>query len=299
MIVRRHPDGRRIDVDVDVLCVGSGPGILGAGIALAQSGMRVLIAHHHDPDDAGARPATSRWSDELFIRWGMERWHRPTMRYLDDLTDEITGPEAGAHLLGDPPAPLHVDHVPKQPGKVPPFVGSTLRGWSAECLRSSCGTLSTRVLLPGGTGGILSNGARVEVHGIAEIPQQSSPDVTLWEWLLDKAVGLGVVVRLATPITQLLFEEGEVTGAVLSDVDGPRLVRARRGVVLGTGNSSASACSPSTLGPADSQLCLVSMRASRFGRLAVLDDRGAENVRTSRRFPPRRRASGRTDIVMG
>ena len=44
-----------------------------------------------------------------------------------------------------------------------------------------------------------------------------------------------VPVRFETPMTELLLEDGRVTGAIVTDRNGRRAIRARKGVVLATG----------------------------------------------------------------
>jgi hypothetical protein len=73
-------------------------------------------------------------------------------------------------------------------------------------------------------------------------------------------------------VQRLIFLDGEPVGAVLEIADGIRHVWARKGVLMGTSNSSADdllAGYPAEV-LRDSRLSLVSRNASRFARLELL-----------------------------
>lgn len=77
----------------------------------------------------------------------------------------------------------------------------------------------------------LARGTKAAVLGQTPLTMGQSLAAGLRKGLLDA----GVPVRLGTPLTDLLVESGAVTGAVVTNDGAPALVRARRGVVVGSG----------------------------------------------------------------
>ena len=71
---------------------------------------------------------------------------------------------------------------------------------------------------------------------------------------------------------RIVFEDGQVVGAVIATPDGPYAIRARHGVSLAPGGTRVNAAMPHELLARDAtvRLCLVSRTASRFGRLELV-----------------------------
>ncbi len=91
------------------------------------------------------------------------------------------------------------------------------------------------------------------------------------EWLDTEARLRGVDVEPVTRFERLVFEEGQVIGAVFTTSDGLFAVRARHGVLLCRAGFPDRRASPAPEA-ADSVLgvALVSKAASRFGRVELL-----------------------------
>ena len=78
-------------------------------------------------------------------------------------------------------------------------------------------------------------------------------------------------MHTASPLQRIVFEDGEVVGAVVATPDGPFAVRARHGVSVTPGGPQVSTTTRKLLGrDATVRLCLVSRKASRFGRLELV-----------------------------
>jgi hypothetical protein len=134
----------------------------------------------------------------------------------------------------------------------------------------------------------MRSGERLHVHEVTELPTEGPRGRSLWNHLLSQAVKSGATVRLATPLNRLVFDDGEVIGAVIGRSPHECVVRAWSHVVLGTGDPGASLLLPPLPSSSDTRLCLVRRHASRFGQLAVLSERGAQV-----RLPRRQRARTR------
>lgn len=279
----QYPPGFHIDIDVDVICAGSGVGALATAIAFAKLNFRVLVAEKSPTTASLGSDGQCDWADTLCSRWGVPSWHRPTAKYLEDVTDDIPGPPAIVGPRHGVIASLELNSAPKPSGTVPPFVGAQLRTWAAECLQCPSGILSTQVGLPGATAAVMRSGAKVRVHEVADVPPQGNQDMTLRDWLLVKSIEMGVTVLQDTALNNLIFENGEVVGAAIGSAPEQLLVRARRGVVLGTGDPAAHIPLPAVDGSEGARLCVVSREASRFGRLALLTERAAKNGQSPRR----------------
>ena len=82
----------------------------------------------------------------------------------------------------------------------------------------------------------------------------------------------GIEVHHATSLQRIVFEEGDVVGAVFATPDGPLAVRARHGVTVASGGPQAAmaAGQPLPVDGATLRVGLVGQTASRFGRLELL-----------------------------
>ena len=94
----------------------------------------------------------------------------------------------------------------------------------------------------------------------------------LTDWLGARARDRCIEIHAASPLQRIVFEDGEVVGAVVATPDGPYAVRARHGVAVAPGGPLVSTVTRHELlaGHATARLCLVSRTASRFGRLELL-----------------------------
>lgn len=190
--------GDAIDWDeaVDVICVGTSPGVAGYAMICAAAGFDVATVEF---PSGGTDPET--------------------LAYLAAMTADLDGGEVTGAA-----SPIRVRPVTITPGravKLDPkrrldtFVGERLRAWSAECLHDPAGVLFTavpdHVLTPMRTDtGELVTAAAVPAGGPA-------PGVEYGE--------------LIAPV----YQDGRIAGALLSDGAGRRLVRAQHGIAFPIG----------------------------------------------------------------
>lgn len=203
---------------VDVICVGSTPGVLAYRNVCVEADLEVL--------HLAAPPG---FDDE-------------TLAYVAAMTedlDQVSG-EAEPVVTRAVPAPLRRD-ARGRPDTLDAFFGEELREWSARCagspfavmftqvpdqfvrMRSEDGEIITVVMIPG-------------QHGI------SSPTETF---------------------TGLLYEDGRLAGALVSDGSVSRRIRADAGLALPVG--------PGGQWPQHDCLALVGRPAGRFARLEILE----------------------------
>lgn len=262
---------------VDVLCIGSGSAGLAVGLAGADAGLKVVVA---EPDRGVATPARSAatpvesWATVLQRRWGIEEFNTSTAAYLDQLTSSLGPPVAAkvsGHLVIDTVetfADVSVDPTVS----VPPFYGADLAKWARECLTSPFGMIFSRVS-PSNLAPVRKvGGTAISAGRIASAPTGRHREMTVRQWLSELALQKGVTVRESCSVQRLLFNDGQLVGAVLETPDGVRAVRTRRGVVLGTSCSTGDEAL--TMLPMafrdDTTLCVVGRTASRFARLEFL-----------------------------
>lgn len=184
-MARREPsdqlkgEGGGIDWDevVDVICVGSGPGVLAYGLCCRAADLDVLFLDSPIVADAGLTD------------------------FLAAMTDDLDGSSAESEIAVGraDPAPVASDG-----GTLEPFVGEHLRQWSARCLASPSGVLFTQVpdvLVPmvDGDGHTITTA----VLGTGRI--------TLLEWLRDEAPSA------QERLEALVFDEGRIAGVRLDD----------------------------------------------------------------------------------
>jgi hypothetical protein len=286
------------EIEVDLLCIGSGDGALAAAVSAAKAKLsvqfamqpltglnpRVTAAH-------GQRP----WSAALEERFGVEISDCETISYLDALTADL-GTEAAAAA----PRRLVANGFQRsepQPRStagtfVPTFFGSTLRTWARDCLQSTDSVVSTQVTMPGMADARSDTGKAVEIAEIGALPSDGIAESALRNWLLGRAREYGAEISTDSMLHRLLFEEDQVVGAVVLEPAGRRVVRTRYGVVLGTGAppDTATPVHPGLL-PGGTRVYLVSRYASRFGRMELVP---AQDVHHLHHPPPTDRQTGTT-----
>jgi hypothetical protein len=299
------------DSTVDVLCIGSGPATLVAAISAAEAGLTVLVTDHHrrhQSRDPGHTHGPRSWATVLRNTIAPEGLPDETMAYLQAVTDTAGQPnlsrqpnELAIRPLGGASSFSSRDRT----AVVAPFYGSELRQWMNTCLTSPHGVLCTRVSFSGARELILDGGERIDVRGTS-LPVHSS-DVPLSSWVLEQARARGIDVRTGMSLRRLIFNEDElvddhgahheVMGAAFEDHSGTRVVHARHGVVMATGQRRTDGCPDvsaalmSTLASMNPRLGVVSNVASRFGRLEILTD-AAPPPRPSEAEQQRRFATG-------
>ncbi|WP_328350489.1 hypothetical protein OG976_16005 [Mycobacterium sp. NBC_00419] len=243
---------------VDVVCAGSGPGVLAHAILCADLGLSVAFADAVSPSDL---------SDE------------DTLGYLQAMIDDLG---TLTRVPGNLEVPL-VRAEPEPPPVIPkkgkhaaiaPFVGSRLRDWAAQCAVSPFGVIYSGV--PDGMTPMRSeSGTAIGAAVLGSYrPDADRPGPALAAWLADQARERDIESD-GTGIQRLVFEDGRVAGAAIEGPSGVRLVRALDGVALSIGPAPGGAEWPAQpeLRDIEVEVAIVSRAASRFGRVELLQQR--------------------------
>lgn len=274
---------------VDVLCIGSGSAALAAAIAAASTGLSVFVA---EPRRRTSHPGPTddSWTTVLQRQWGAKEFNTPTATYLDELTHDLGPPQwpQTASRLPIGSVETFEDSSVDHHESVPPFYGHEIAQWARDCLSSPYGLVCSRVTPSTLAPLQMRDGTAIRAAVIAEVPPTRRSGMTLRQWLRDMASEKGITIHDSTTVRRLIFNDGQLVGAMLDTPLGINRVRARRVVLLGTSNPMVDdrlAMYPASV-LRDGRLSLVSRTASRFARLELLTT--AENVRAS--APPGRLA---------
>jgi hypothetical protein len=257
------------DLDVDMVCTGSGAAGLASAIAGVDLGGEVFVAA--SPPQDRAQDTLQSQSDRLHPWLGAEVSDLETTGYLAALTSDLGPLHHGGWETGLPISV--VDDAPvEQELTVAPFYGARLREWAARCLASPYGFLHTRLSDWWTTTLHTVGGEPIEVAEIGSMT--TDPDDiggSLLDWLTVQAHDRGIQLTPDCALQRIVFEEGEAVGAVFATPDGSLAIRARYGVTVATG-PRADAAPPHqwTEGSSDLRVCLVTRFASRFGRVELL-----------------------------
>lgn len=246
------------DHEVDVVCTDAGVAGLAAAISAVDEGAEVYIASAPTPAHEGWFPTDS---------------HDPeTAGYLAELTGDLT---VAVLPRTDETLPIGLVVEPAvSPGRmIAPFVGSQLRDWAARCIPAPSGYLYTRVTDWTSASLQAGDGEAIEVTEIGSMTVGPG-DVagSVLAWLETEAATRGVHGDPVAGVERLVFDEGQVIGAVFATADGPFAVRARHGVLVSRDAFPAGRVTrlPAALTDAVMRVALVSKAASRFGRVELL-----------------------------
>ncbi|WP_293305984.1 hypothetical protein [Mycolicibacterium sp.] len=195
------PEDRSQDRDqewddvVDVICVGSTPGVLAYLSACEASDLDVLHV---------AAPAA---------------FDHETGAYLAAMTEDLDAcpDQSEPALTKAAPAPLRRDGRGR-PDTLDPFFGEQLRTWSARCLASPFAVLLTEV------SGVFTRMRTDDGETICAVAIPEKPTPEDWE-----------NGSTAETFAGFVYEYGRLAGAVLDDGSGPRTVRAEAGLALPIG----------------------------------------------------------------
>ena len=237
-----EPAESEIDWDdtVDVVCVGTSPGILAYAICCAANELDVLMVNPPAEPD----PATAGWYASM----------------IADLTPSL---DPGRESAADDRAGFSFARVAPSPApagkraKLEPFVGEHLRQWSANCLRSPFGVMFTQVpelLVPMRT----EDGVTITAAFLGDL---SDGDVLTW--LADRALEAGVP-EPGHAMTAMILELGRIAGVELDD--GTR-VAAACGLAFPV---DAQALVPDLPGLGGCTVALVGRPAGRFATVDLL-----------------------------
>ncbi len=261
------------DEEVDVVCTGSGVAGLAHSVAVVDMGGEVFVADSGGDVEPSGAPVAVR-SRVNRLHWLEVDVPDPeTTEYFAALSADL-GPLTRSARDIDVPIRV-VDHAERVDtrGAVAPFVGARLRDWAARCLVSPYGYLYTRVSDWPSTTLRAVDGESLEVTEIGSITADSANVSGLvLDWLTAQARDRCIEVHRATSLQRIVFEEGDVVGAVFTTPDGTLAVRARDGVTVAGGRPQVTMAAEQPL-PVDGatlRVCLVGRSASRFGRLELL-----------------------------
>lgn len=250
------------DHEVDVVCTDAGIAGLAGAISAIDEGAKALVARA-----PAARAAVAEGSHPGWFTY--DSGDNETASYLAELAGDL---DVGALPQLDDDLPLRSAPQTIHPRgrRSPPFVGSQLRDWAARCIPSPSGYLYTRVTDWTGAAMESADGEAIVVTEIGSL--STGPDDlggSALEWLNAEAHMRGVDIHPVLGFERLVFEDGDVAGAVFTTRDGPLAIRARHGVLFCRAGSPA--CRVPRL-PVESALrvALVGKAASRFGRVELL-----------------------------
>ncbi|MDV3126590.1 hypothetical protein M1247_16830 [Mycobacterium sp. 21AC1] len=253
------------DDEVDVVCYGSGFGGLASAIVAVDAGLEVFVAR------SGSEPGAAPGSGAPWLGSGVE--DQETLDYFAALSGDVEL-VAGGSSDADLAVRVVSDPVPAGPrARIEPFYGARLRDWAAQCLVSPYGVLYTRILDRDTTPMKTRSGEEIQVKVVGAVEPGTNAASAVNEWLLTQTRERDIEISDGCALQRIVFEEGEVLGAVIDTADGPLALRARHGVAITT-DSHQIGTTDMTLPVSDPgqplQVCLVGHSASRFARVELL-----------------------------
>ena len=256
--------------EVDVVCTDAGIAGLAGAIAAVAEGAEVLVACTQASGASGAQCCTQGW-------FTPDIGDAETLAYLAELAGDLDAPALPALDDDLPIRPAPQAGVAPQ-RDVPPFLGSRLRDWAARCISSPSGYLYTRVTDWTSAAMLSEDGDAIQVAEIGSCETDPGDIVgSVLEWLDAEARTRDVDRQPVLGFERLVFEEGDVAGAVFATAQGPLAVRARHGVLFcRAGHRSGPAPSQAAPGEGVLRVALVGKAASRFGRVELLTPSGLE-----------------------
>jgi 3-oxosteroid 1-dehydrogenase len=251
------------DVEVDLLCVGSGAGGMSAAITAADAGASVLVVEK-DTRVGGVTGISSGqcWlgANTLAAAAGIDDSREATLAYLGHLSQGLADPDLQKVFVDK--APEVIDYLSRDIGipfmvvrgypdyyypavtgsmpegryiEVAPFPAHQLGEWADRCIVTPYGphyaytTSGEWVGHQDGTGKPIWECLQEHMAN-----DERCAGAGLAAYMLKAALDRSVEFWLESPATGLLQEEGRVTGAVIETPRGTVNVRARRGVLLAT-----------------------------------------------------------------
>lgn len=259
------------DQEVDVVCTDSGAAGLASAMIVVDGGGEAFVAEsigHAAPDRTTALSAPRTRGP-----WpGFESSDYETNQYLAEISGDLGPMRRSAWDLNVPIRVVNEIAPAQAGGGVAPFIGARLREWAARCLSSPYGFLYTRLTNWQSNTLYTDDGEAIEAYELGAMnPDPNDVGGSVLDWLTAHARERGIESHPDTYLDRIVFEEGEVVGAVFTTPDGPFAVRARHGVSVATGGPIVSALANHRLaaGDASVRVCLVGQYASRFGRLEL------------------------------
>jgi hypothetical protein len=260
------------DLEVDMVCTGSGAAGLATAISAVDFGGDVFVADSSCGDECDPGIALSARTGRLHPWLGCYTLDPATTDYFVAMSSDL-GPLRRSAWEVD--VPISVVHEPtvRSGRTVAPFIGARLREWAARCLASPYGFLHTQISDWRTTTLHTIDGETIEVAEIGSIaPDPGNVRRSVLDWLAAQARERCIEIRPNCSLQRIVFEEGEAVGAVFNTPDGTLAIRTRHGVTISTGSTLDTALPHqlSAAGDAALRVCLVSRYASRFGRVELL-----------------------------
>jgi hypothetical protein len=237
------------DEVVDVICVGSSPGVLAYAISCVAADLDVVLVRAAGEPD----PQTAAWyaamTDDL---------PAPRLNPGRDITAEDRHAFSLARLVP-------VAAPTGKRGTLEPFIGEHLRRWSAHCAQSPFGVMFTQVpdlLVPMRT----EDGESVTAVSIGDLGSAKSRarDDGLAGWLLEEATEMDLL-EPETGLAAMVLEGGRIAGVHLDDGS---LIAASGGLALPVG--AAALHSPLPLDADDLVVAILGRPAGRFATVDLL-----------------------------
>lgn len=254
------------DDEVDVVCCGSGFGALAAAVAAADAGLDVQIVQPGGSRSVPPGPETP------WLGAGIE--DAETRDYLDALAADLT-PADDAEYDTAPTVRTVSEWTPVSGrGRIAPFYGARLQDWAQRCLTSPYGVLYTRLADRGTTSMASDTGEEIQVKMLGALASETAAGTAavLGDWLSAQVHDRQIPTLDNATLRRLVFEEGDVLGAVIDTADGPLALRARHGVALSTEPRDTGSATGQLSEPGKPlQVGLVGYGASRFGRVELLE----------------------------
>ena len=262
------------DREVDVVCTSTGVAGLAKAISVVDRGGEVFVASPGvDAAIVNGQASVAGEAVRVHPRLGEIVSDFETIEYFAALScdlDDRRWPDREVVL------PIRVAHERASfghGGAVPPFVGSRLRDWAADCLASPSGYLYTRIA--GWESATLqsTDGDSIEVAEIGSMtPHRNDVGGSVYEWLTLEARHRQIEPHANCSLQRLVFADGDPVGAVFMTSIGPLAIRARYGLLIATGDTQIAASARQQLmaGNINLRVALVGHTTSRFGRLELL-----------------------------
>lgn len=229
------------DETVDVLCVGDGPGVLAFGLFCTADDLDVLIVESTELD-----PQTTAWRDAM--------------------TEDLGGAPTDANL-----ALIHAEPVPAEKLSdrtvLEPFVGEHLRQWSARCLASPFGVVTSHVP---DLNAMRTAGGQTLTAGIVGSFRcaDGPPGRALTAWLRERAEGL--LGPAEDRLGGLVIEEGRIAGVLLDTAEGSCRIGITQGLALSLGAEPHCWPEQPELAGLGADVAVIGRPAGRFATVGLL-----------------------------
>jgi FAD binding domain len=261
------------DQEVDVVCTGSGFAGLAGAISVVDHGGEVFVAGPRR--NTATRDGKSGVGSRAVLHPRLDGIvsDPETNEYFAALSCDLHHPSRPDR---DVDLPVRVANQPVSVGRgatVAPFVGSRLRDWAASCLASQTGYIYTRVAAWPSATLHTNDGDSIEVAEIGSMtPDPRDVGGSMHKWLATQARQRHIDSHPDSSLQRLVFQDGDVLGAVFTTSAGPLAIRARHGLFVTTGDTQVTPARQQAIAEnTNMRVTLVGQTASRFGRVELVN----------------------------